>query len=1060
DEPTPHVDWTSGAVSLLTEDQPWPELDRPRRAGVSSFGVSGTNAHVILEQAPADPEPDAAGPDRTVVPWVLSGRTEPAVRAQAARLAEQLAEDASIVDTAWSLATTRAAFDERAIVVAGDLDQRRKALLSFAENQLPPEVITGRASGGGLVMVFSGQGSQRLGMGRELYDTYPAYAEAFDAACTELDHHLPHPLRDVVFGDDEDLLNQTQYTQPALFAFQTALYRLWESWGITPEAVTGHSIGEITAAHITGTLTLTDAAVLVTTRGRLMQTLPEGGAMVAINTTETEVLPHLASFEDKVGIAAINSTNSLVLSGDHAALLDITEELSGYRTTWLRVSHAFHSPLMEPILDEFRETVASLNFSEPAIPLISTVTGRPADHSTLANPEHWVRHARHTVRFADAITTTQNSSTYLEIGPNASLTPHLPTGAVPSQRAKQPETNAINTALAHLVTTGTNPDWHAYFANTSARPTPLPTYPFQRTRYWPDTTTSPHRADAGHPLLTSSVELAHSNGVLLTARLSTASHPWLADHVVAGAVVLPGTAFVELVLHAAQRAGARGIDELTLENPLVLPAGDPVELQVALADPDADGRRAVTVHSRVEEFDDTWQLHATGTIGTAAAPEPSWSLAAWPPPDAVELPVADVYAEFAAAGLDYGPFFQGLRSAWRVGEDVAVEVALPSGAEHHAAGFGLHPALLDSALHGTGLGRMFGADDQARLPFSWSGVTQYAAGAPVLRALLSPKGEDAVGVRVADAAGRPVAAVDHLMTRKITPEQLATTPKSLLVESWQPREAPTAATTFARIGDEHEPAGATHLLLVVRDEGSPEPEVALTTAASVLSTLQATTDDRTLVVVTSNAVAVDGVPAPAGAAVWGLVRAAQAERPGRLVLVDVDGEQSSWDALPHALASDEPQLALRRGKLFVPRLVPATTAVASTPDWSSSTVLVTGAAGALGRLVAHHLVDAHGVRDLVLLSRNGDAPEPSGATVTQVCCDLTDPEQIADALATVPRDRPLTIVHCAGTLDDATIEHQSAERLHRTFAPKATAAWHLHQHTQHHPTTLILFSSA
>ncbi|MGW3472656.1 type I polyketide synthase, partial [Saccharopolyspora sp. NPDC000995] len=1062
DEPTGEVDWAAGAVALLTEDRAWPEHPRPRRAGVSSFGVSGTNAHVILEQAPALDEPDAPGPDLAAAPWVLSGRTESAVRAQAARLAEQLADDASVVDTAWSLATTRAAFEERAVVVTGDLDERRKALQTFAEGQAPPEVITGRASEGGLVMVFSGQGTQRLAMGRELYDTYPAYADAFDTACTELDPHLPHPLRDVIFGDDPNLLNQTQYAQPALFAFQTALYRLWESWGITPEIVTGHSIGEITAAHITGVLTLTDAVTLIAVRGRLMQSLPEGGAMVAINATENEILPHLAGYEDEIGIAAVNGPGSLVLSGDQATLREITDSLSQRRTTWLRVSHAFHSPLMNPILDEFRTTVENLTFAIPNLPLVSTVTGDLAAHQTLTNPEHWIRHARNTVRFADAITTiaARNPSTHLEIGPNAALIPHLPTGAIASLRGKQPEAQSLATALARLVVNGINPDWRNYFNHINAHPTPLPTYPFQRTRYWPDAVNGSHHVNAAHPLLTNAVELAHSNGVLLTARLSTASHPWLADHVVAGSVVFPGAAFVELVLHATQQAGLRNIEELTLENPLLLPENDTVEVQVAVAEPDRDGRRAVTVHSRTEEYGDAWQLHATGVIDATPVPEPSWSLAAWPPPEAVELPVAEVYAEFAAAGLDYGPFFQGLRSAWRAGEDVAVEVALPSGEEHHAAGFGLHPALLDSVLHGTGIGRMFGADDQARLPFSWSGVTYYAAGAPVLRALLSPKGEDAVAMRVADAAGRPVAAVDLLTMRKITPEKLANTRNSLLVESWQPRETPATATTFAVLGDEHEPEGATHLLLMVRNSDSPEPDIALTTAATVLSAIQSVTDESTLVVLTSKAVAVDAEPAPAGAAVWGLVRAAQAERPGRVMLVDTDDEKSSWDALPHALTSDEPQLALRRGKILVPRLVPATAAVPSTPDWSSSTILITGASGALGRLVARHLVDAHGVRDLVLLSRAGDAPEPAGAAVTHIACDLTDQRQISEALAVVPRDRPLTIVHCAGTLDDATIEHQTPERLQRTFAPKATAAWHLHQHTQHHPTTLILFSSA
>ncbi|MER7016314.1 SDR family NAD(P)-dependent oxidoreductase, partial [Saccharopolyspora sp. NPDC000359] len=493
DEPTPHVDWTSGAVSLLTEDQPWPELDRPRRAAVSAFGVGGTNAHVIIEQV-AEPElPADAGTPPPVVPWVLSARDEPALAALAGQLAH-LASDASVLDIGYSLATTRVALEERAVLVSGDADERRRALAELAEGRALPGVVRGRVAEGGLVVVFSGQGSQRLGMGRELYDTYPVYAEAFDAACAELDLHLPRPLHEVVFGDDPELLNQTQYTQPALFAFQTALYRLWESWGITPEAVTGHSIGEITAAHITGTLTLTDAATLITERGRLMQALPEGGAMVAINATEGEVLPHLTGYADKVGIAAVNGPEALVLSGDREALATITEHLSQHRATWLRVSHAFHSPLMEPILDEFRETVASLSFAPPTIPLISTVTGQPADHTTLADPEHWVHHARHTVRFADAIAHVE-AAAHLEVGPTGSLLPHLPAGAVASLRSKQPEVQSLATALAHVVASGSDPDWHAYFARTGARAVPLPTYPFQRRHYWLDGTASTATAD-------------------------------------------------------------------------------------------------------------------------------------------------------------------------------------------------------------------------------------------------------------------------------------------------------------------------------------------------------------------------------------------------------------------------------------------------------------------------------------------------------------------------------------------------------------------------------------
>ncbi|QDP80092.1 SDR family NAD(P)-dependent oxidoreductase [Nocardia otitidiscaviarum] len=1057
DQPTPEVDWDTGKVALLTENQTWPGHHRPRRAAVSSFGVSGTNAHIILEQAPPTDESEEPQSAPVTVPWVLSGRDEASMRAQAERLAHRLDGDASMLDVAYSLATTRHAFEHRAVLVAGDVGERLRALTALAAGEVVPGVFTGRATGDGVAMVFSGQGSQRLGMGRELYDTYPVYAEAFDAACAAVD--LPHPLRDAVFGVDEALLDRTQYTQPALFAVQVALYRLWEYWGITPTVVTGHSIGEIAAAHIAGVLTLTDAATLVSVRGKLMQSLPEGGAMIAIETTEHKIRPLLDGYEYEIGIAAVNGPTSLVLSGDRAALTAITSRLHETRTRWLRVSHAFHSPLMDPILDEFREAVAQLTFSPPTLPIISTVTGAPVDADTLADPDYWAHHARNTVRFADAMAHTA-ASVHLEIGPDAALVPHVPGTAIPSLHRKQGDTAAITAALARLVAGGIDPDWHGYFAGTGAHRIPLPTYAFQHARYWPDATAAPNRDGSDHPLLTASVELAHTTGVVLTGRLSLASHPWLADHNVAGAVVFPGTGFVELALQAARAAGLRSLRELTLENPLTLPENGATDVQIAVGEPDSEGRRAVTVHSRHDGQGEGWQPHATGVLDAAPVSEPSWSLDTWPPRGAVALPVEDVYAEFASAGIDYGPLFQGLRSAWRIGEDVAVEVALPPGEDHRAAGFDLHPALLDAVLHGVGIGRMFGEDGQARLPFSWSGVTLYGAGSSVLRARLSPKGEDAVALLVSDVMGRPVAEVDRLTMRKIAPEQFASTQRSMFVPAWLPRELPTAATVFTTLGDEPGPADATHVLLRANHGDDLHPDAALAAVTAVLSTIQSCTEDRALVVVTENAVAVDGEPAPAGAAVWGLVRAAQVERPGRVLLVDIDDDERSWAALPHALSCDEPQMALRGGEIRVPRLVPAPAPASAAPNWGSGTAVITGASGALGTLIAQHLVDAHGARDLVLLSRTGDAPEPDGATVTRIACDVTDPRQIAAALDAIPRDRPLTLVHAAGALDDATIEHQTPAHLRVAFGAKAAAAWHLHELTRDHDTTLILFSSA
>ncbi|MER7015756.1 type I polyketide synthase [Saccharopolyspora sp. NPDC000359] len=1068
DEPTAEVDWSTGNISLLTESISWPDTGRPRRAGVSSFGVSGTNAHVIIEQASApEREVDEQHP-WPVVPWVLSGRGQAALRAQAARVAQELTPEHSTLDVAFSLATTRAALEERAVVVASGTTDFVAALNAIAEGAEHPSVVTGRAGEGGLVMVFSGQGTQRLGMGRELYDTYPAYAEAFDTACDELDHHLPRPLRDVVFGDDPDLLNQTQYAQPALFALQTALYRLWESWGITPEAVTGHSIGEITAAHITGVLTLTDAAVLVTTRGRLMQTLPEGGAMVAINTTETEVLPHLTGYEDKVGIAAINSPNSLVLSGDHAALLDITEELNGYRTTWLRVSHAFHSPLMEPILDEFRETVNGLNFQPPTIPLISTLTGRPADHTTLANPEHWVHHARHTVRFSDAITTIneQNPNTYLEIGPNAALTPHIPGTTTPSLRRDKPEPETLTTALAALIANGVKPNWHTYFAGTGARTTTLPTYAFQRQHLWLDNQPSDvvdlgvaGLDSADHPVLKASVTSPSSGRVLFTGRVSVASQPWLADHAVHGAVLFPGTAFVDLVLHAGQRCGYPRLAELTTDVPLVLAEDEGMQVRVEVGEAD-DGRRQVAVFSRSDgaEPDEPWTQHCTGMLDAEPAAQSAEPLP-WPPPDATAVDVTDFYERMAAVGMAYGPAFRGLRAAWRRGDEVFAEVELGD----TTSGFALHPALFDAALHATAIDA--GDSGAVSLPFAWSGVALHGRAAGKLRVRLVRSGADQVSLDIADGAGALVASVVALTARQVSGGDLRPARVPSLRLDWQPVVLPEAAEL---------PADTTVLNVEVRPSSSGDlAESARLTAEHVLGSAQewlAGQDgsQTRLVVLTAGVRSDDPARRLPAAAVWGLVRSVQAEHPGRVVLVDVE---DGADRLAAAVAAGEPQLSLRAEGAYAPRLVRQPPSTADVPQLPG-TVLVTGASGALGGVVARHLVESHGVRRLLLVSRRGGAAPGAadlaarlrelGAEAEFAACDVADRQALSEVIAAVPPQWPLSaVVHCAGVVDDATLTGQSGAHLRAVFAPKAEGAWHLHELSRDLDlSAFVLFSSA
>ncbi|MBL1102485.1 type I polyketide synthase, partial [Streptomyces coffeae] len=476
DAPSSHVDWTEGAVALLTADTAWPRTGRPHRAGVSSFGISGTNAHVILEQAP-EPEQETAEPPTTVpgvVPWLVAGRTTAALDAQVERLtdfAKKYPEYAPL-DIGFSLATSRSVFEHRAVLLASD--------------QGVVEAARGVAGEGAMAFLFSGQGAQRLGMGRELYDRFPFFAEALDGVLA----HLDGAVREVMWGEDAQALNETGCAQQALFAVEVALFRLVESLGMRPDYVAGHSIGEVAAAHVAGVLSLADACALVAARARLMEALPAGGAMVAVRATEDGVRRVLP---DGVAVAAVNGPRSVVLSGEEAAVLETAARFEDRTLRRLRVSHAFHSPLMDPMLDEFRSVVEGLEFGAPWIPVVSNLTGAVAVAEEICSPEYWVRHVRETVRFADGIQAlrAEGVRTFVELGPDGVLSAligeQVPDEAVvvPVLRKDRPEETAAVTALAQLHVSGVAVDWGVLFAGSGARRVELPTYAFQNERFWP-----------------------------------------------------------------------------------------------------------------------------------------------------------------------------------------------------------------------------------------------------------------------------------------------------------------------------------------------------------------------------------------------------------------------------------------------------------------------------------------------------------------------------------------------------------------------------------------------
>jgi acyl transferase domain-containing protein/NADPH:quinone reductase-like Zn-dependent oxidoreductase len=895
EQPSSHVDWSAGAVNLLTEATPWPDTDRPRRAAVSSFGISGTNAHVILEQA-AQPE-SASETNGVLVPWVVSAPTPEALRAQAARVATA---SGGAADVALSLAGTRTHFAHRLAVTGRDGDTLRATLAG------PTDAVQGSVVQGKLGVLFTGQGSQRLGMGRGLYERFPAFAAAYD----EVIAALGTEVRDVMWGEDAAELDRTRWTQPALFALEVALYRLVESWGVEPDMVGGHSVGEIAAAHVAGVLSLADAATLVLTRAGLMQALPEGGAMLAVEATMGEVCPLLI---EGVSVAAVNGPASVVVAGVGEVVAKIRDTFTeqGRRTKLLPVSHAYHSPLMDPMLAEFGEALEDLTFHEPRITFVSALTGRiDAPDSGI----YWVQHVRQPVLFTDAVRAMADAGvrTVLELGPDGTLSALVPDAvgdadvrAIPLLRRDRPEEDRAVTALTELHVRGTEVDWAAFLADTGAHTVALPTYAFRHQRFWPDDgetgdVVGAGLEQAGHPLLGAVVRLADGDGVLLTGRLSATAQPWLADHVVGGRILFPGTGFVELALRAGDEADCGRLDELTLAVPLVLPAHGSVPVQVAVGAAE-DGRRPVKVSSWA---DGTWTLHATGHLAAGVpAADTAFARDQWPPAGAQALPLADCYERLAAMNLDYGPAFRGVRAVWQRDAEVFAEVALPEAVADRAGAFGLHPALLDAAVQVAFLGDM-GVPPGA-LPFAWEGVSLPATGAAALRVRLAPNGPG-VSITAADVLGEPVAAVESLTLRAAATPAGVLAYDSLFALDWTPLPEAGAA----------EPAAVLEFAPATGDMAAAAHAAAARALEAVQERLSRDSEEP-LLFVTHGAVSGDD---PASAAVWGLVRTAQTEHPGRFLLLDLPEGGDLPAAYGVLAASGEPQGWVRDGVVHAARL--------------------------------------------------------------------------------------------------------------------------------------------
>ncbi len=1094
DAPSGRIPWASYPVTVPTTCQDWG--GGPRRALVNSFGFAGTIATVVLEQAPPvlPPTPPSES-DRGHV-FTLSAKSRASLRLQVRRFQSYLAErpDLPVRDVCHTTNVGRAHFKTRVAGVVRTRDDLAGLLAKLdAGDDSAGEIRK-------VAFLFTGQGSQYAGMGAALYRQYPVFRRHLD----ECDRLFAGPLglsvKELVVGDGDELIHQTRYTQPALFALEYSLAKLWLSWGVRPNALLGHSIGEIVAATVAGLFRLEDAVTLVAARGRLMQSVSRPGGMVAVTAAAEDVAP-LIEGHPELSFAAMNAPQQCVVSGSLDALDPVVAALTerGVRTQKLAVSHAFHSPLMASVYDEFRDAIKDIRFGDPEFTLVSAVTGKVARPADVANHEYWVRHIGEPVNFLAAMRAVEKRGrhVFVEMGPSAALT-GLGKRCVTagdhrwfaSQRPSDEDGSTIAASVAALYAAGLPVSWSGYHEGHAALTVALPTYAFDRRRHWLPVGTRRASSAAAPSLL--GVEQPTADGREFVAALDPDQPAYLAGHQAMGQVVFPAAGYVEILLALQETVygeTGRAITDLRIHQALFLPA----EIRTRLR-PRPDGSASVEIVSRVAGSDGPIErLHVTATIADRDVP----GLGLEAPegaPDRV-LDAEDVYAGFREVGMDYGPAFQKLARVARYGSLAVGDVI----SEDTPVGQHLPPAILDAALQVVGA---VVETDEAHLPVRFQAVRFHRK--PMggeLRCLLrvTPSEPDDVadadfGVDLALLAGdRPVVALTGVGYKRVAGAVPGARRRVIHELAWVSRPLPdtaredrhllaigapgplasaagTTKVTYASSADEVAAAladGPTDVAWFWRPDGAGLRDECERNYRDLLGVLRVLDSggfgrNQRLWLVTEGAQVLDGDAPDDGeqlvaATLWGFGQTLRTEHPlYRVTLLDLAPGSGTTALLDEVRAAepDEFQLAYRTGERHVRRLRPSTAAAPITVT-GDETYLITGGLGALGRTAARTLVDA-GARHLALLSRR-PAPDGEqqrweaelgpGVRVTVLQGDAGNPEdveRIVDALKQHPH--PVGgIVHAAGVLADAPVAAQTWDSVDAVFQSKVYGAWLLHQ---------------